>query len=69
MPSRCFGCSLLSAVHSWEPGSPFCGLRVAAVCDLGRVFFLGALVSVTGAGGAGVSGSFTPRRLGTGIAN
>ena len=56
LPSRCFGCSLLSAV-SWTSGSPFYELHVAAMRDEGQDF-LGAPVSVTGAGGAGVARSF-----------
>ena len=60
-PVDASGCSLLSAVHIWKPGSPFYELHLAAMRDQGP--FFGAPVSVIGAGGAGVA------RSGTGITN
>ena len=38
VPSRCFGCSLLSAVHSWKPETPFYELHVAVMRDQGQDF-------------------------------
>ena len=60
VPSRRFwllSCSAQLALGNLEVF--FYELHVAAMRDQGP--FFGALVSVTGPGGAGVAGSFTPR--------
>ena len=60
VPSRCFGCSLLSAVHSWKLGSPFYELHVAAMRDQGQDF-LGHLCQSQVPAVPESPGVFTPR--------